>query len=148
MSTDSYSTYKKFKPSELRRDTRDFFEKYHSKMTSNVDGIKYVWGLIGFVGFVCVFLPLGNVVFAILIYFILNKYTRPNDYFFEFPWRAPQHSNAMDASIDITKSVPDDIKKKPKSFLGVCTAQSPQNAWRWLYLSWSLLGNRITSLFI
>lgn len=117
MSTDSYSTYKKFKPSELRRDTRDFFEKYHSKMTSNVDGIKYVWGLIGFVGFVCVFLPLGNVVFAILIYFILNKYTRPNDYFFEFPWRAPKHSNAMDASIDITKSVPDDIKKNPKAFL-------------------------------
>jgi len=111
-----YGVFQRFKPSDLRRDTRSFFELYKELLTGS-HGIYFMMGILCLYAVVLVMLPFGGEIFAVLTYFYLKKYTHPNEYLFEWPFRAPMHSDSMDATTDITAMVSDEILGDPKLFL-------------------------------
>ncbi|WP_044103265.1 MULTISPECIES: type IV secretion protein DotL [Acinetobacter] len=115
-STQKYGTQTKFRPSSLKRDTRSGLEKIHLKLTAP-DGANYLVGVLGAIAVILFVVPFGGEIFIGIAYYLLKRYTHPNDYFFEWPFRAPLHSNSLDASTDITSRVKDDVLDNPKAFL-------------------------------
>ncbi len=112
-STQKYGTQTKFRPSSLKRDTRSGLEKIHLKLTAP-DGANYLVGVLGAIAVILFVVPFGGEIFIGIAYYLLKRYTHPNDYFFEWPFRAPLHSNSLDASTDITSRVKDDVLDNPK----------------------------------
>lgn len=115
-STQKYGTQTKFRPHSLKRDTRPGLEKIHLKLT-DIDGAKYIVGILAVSAVILFVMPFGGEIFLIITFYLLRRYTHPNDYFFEWPFRAPLHSNSLDASTDITTRVKDDVLDNPKAFL-------------------------------
>lgn len=114
--TQKYGTQTKFRPHSLKRDTRTGFDKIKLKLT-DINGAKYLVGILGVCAVLLFIFPFGGEAFLIITFFLLKRYTHPNDYFFEWPFRAPMHSNSLDASTDITSQVSDDVLNNPKAFL-------------------------------
>lgn len=114
--TPKYGAQTKYKPDSLKRDTRTALERLHLRLTSE-NGNNIIVGLLGLIALILFWLPFGGETFILISMYILKKYTHPNDYFFEWPFRAPMHSKSMDASTDITNFVDDKILNNPKMFL-------------------------------
>lgn len=79
-STQKYGTQTKFRPSSLKRDTRSGLEKIHLKLTAP-DGANYLVGVLGAIAVILFVVPFGGEIFIGIAYYLLKRYTHPNDYF-------------------------------------------------------------------